>query len=63
MYDLLFLSLIVLFQNHILRGFYLKERKKFVITEQTFPVSLILSMTHNFVDPLGFFFSEKLLYF
>lgn len=62
MYDLLFLSLNFSFQNHFLRGFHFKGMQKFIITEQTFSMSLILGMTHNFVDPEGFF-SEKLLFF
>lgn len=63
MYDLLFLSLNFSFQNRFLRGFHFKGMKKFIITEQTFSMSLILSMTHNFVDPEGFFLRNYFFFF
>lgn len=52
-YNLLFLSLHFSFPNASL-SLPFEKNKKFIITEQTFPVSLIISMTRSFVDLVGF---------
>lgn len=63
MYDPSFLSLNFSFQNCFLWGFYFKVMKKFIIIEKTFSMSLILSMTHKFVDPVGYFLRNSFFFF